>query len=360
MSNVNKSVDRKVEMKAHAEALNKIVEDIPAMSRLPRIDIDWSNIQDFGRPFLALPADTQNQFLSQLVNRIGLTVVTSKLKNNDYSILKKGNVPYGSTVQEIYVNPAKGQKYCTEGDENKLLTVWKPDVKAAYHIMNRQMVFPVSISEEQLQSAFLSYDGYMMLFNQIINSMYSGNNIDEMNTTRAMIEGAYNANVVKIMYAGDIDVDPTDFVKAVRLLSLNFTMASSDYNGYLLSQTEDTEPVVTWTDREDQVLMINSKTAVAIDVDVLANAFNLDPVSLVNRRLIVPSWTDADLYGFIADAAFFQIYDILFKTKKFENGFCLYDSYMLHSWNTYRYSIFSNCVALKKGTYTGEVVNPTP
>ena len=48
-----------------------------------------------------------NEFVTNLINRIGLTIVRNKTFNNPLSILRKGSVPLGTDIQDIYENPAE-------------------------------------------------------------------------------------------------------------------------------------------------------------------------------------------------------------------------------------------------------------
>ena len=71
-----------------------------------------------------------NEFADSLVNRVALTVVQAKNFKNPLSVLKKGGIPYGQDIQEIYTNPAIGGTY--DGSSTQLLSVFKSDNKVAY------------------------------------------------------------------------------------------------------------------------------------------------------------------------------------------------------------------------------------
>lgn len=51
-----------------------------------------------------------NEFISSIINKIALSNVKSKMYNNPLARLKQGGgVPYGATIEEIFVNPAVDQ-----------------------------------------------------------------------------------------------------------------------------------------------------------------------------------------------------------------------------------------------------------
>ena len=47
-----------------------------------------------------------NEFVSNLINRISLTIVRNKSFNNPLAMFKKGAVPLGTDIQDIYTNLA--------------------------------------------------------------------------------------------------------------------------------------------------------------------------------------------------------------------------------------------------------------
>lgn len=52
----------------------------------------------------------RNEFLSWLINRIAMVLVTSKVYYNPWQIFKRGILDYGETIEEIFVdicNPHK-------------------------------------------------------------------------------------------------------------------------------------------------------------------------------------------------------------------------------------------------------------
>ena len=55
----------------------------------------------YGDPAIA------NKFINALVNRIAMVRVQSATFNNPYSVLKKGYIEFGETIEEIFVGIAK-------------------------------------------------------------------------------------------------------------------------------------------------------------------------------------------------------------------------------------------------------------
>lgn len=113
------------------------------------------NIQDVGNPILEYQS-VQNEFLTALVNKIAVTIVDQKMFENPLAFLRKGSIPLGLDVEDIYINPAKGANYEPTNFQG-ILTPVDPDVKAAYYRRNRRDKYKVTIRNEQLTAAFVSW-----------------------------------------------------------------------------------------------------------------------------------------------------------------------------------------------------------
>ena len=120
-----------------------------------------------------------NQFIAALVNRIALVRVTSKTYNNPYRDLKKGMINYGESIEEVFVNIAKAREFSAEKAEAREFKRTIPDVRAAFHVMNWRVQYPVTIQEEDLARAFTSADGVTDLIARIVDSVYTAAEYDE-------------------------------------------------------------------------------------------------------------------------------------------------------------------------------------
>ena len=165
-------------------------------SRVP--EATRTNITDVGNPIISYSA-CQNEFLNSLVERIALTIVRSKIAKNPLSVLKKGTIPLGKDIQEIITNLTKAETFNEEGTE--LLKRKKPDVKAIYHRMNRQDQYTVTITRQQLQTAFTSYANLNYLLTSIVNTLYSSDNYDEFILMKNLFASAITGNKIKTIRA---------------------------------------------------------------------------------------------------------------------------------------------------------------
>lgn len=309
-----------------------------------------NNIDSVGNPILEYQS-VQNEFLNLLVNRIAFAIVQSRVARNPLALLKKGTVPLGSDIEDIFVNMAKAQTYDPDG--KNLLQRKIPDVKAAYYRLNRQDMYKVTISNDQLRTAFTEWSQLERLIAGITNSLYSGDNYDEFLLMKGLVESAVNTGLVTTKVITPVTTEETakTFVKAIRTDSSLFEFPSSDYNKYeeyatALGMT-NVKPVVTWTPNDSQIILIRSDLLNSIQVDVLASAFNMSETDFMNTRVVkVDKFDDAgNIQALICDDAFFQVWDNMSQMTEFYNGEGLYWQYMWHHWETFAVSPFANAVA---------------
>jgi hypothetical protein len=306
-----------------------------------------TNLETIGQPILTYQS-TQNEFLNALVNRIALTVIQNKTANNPLSVLKKGTVPLGSDIQEIFTNMAKDTGF--DGTGSKLLTKTVPDTKALYHRVNREGQYPVTITKQILKRAFTSYGELEKMLSSIVTSMYSGDNFDEFVLTKNLFASAIEDNkIVKVTVPHlSLANAPKDFVKAVKNTSSAFEFPSSVFNKYYDNRpvSDNGDPIITWTPNEDQILVIRADVMNEIDVEVLAQAFNMDKVTFMARTLKIDSFGSAvNTLAVLCDRSWVQVYDNLYETSEFYNPQGLYWNYWLNHHQTYSISLFANAVA---------------
>lgn len=303
-----------------------------------------TNITDVGNPIKEYQI-FMNEFVNALINKIGLVVVRKRLLSNPLAPLKKGTMPLGFDVEEMHVNRATAEKFDPEG--KKLLTRVKPDVAVMYHRLNRQDMYQVTVSKEQLGQAFTSWENLQKLLDGIISSMYDGDSDDEFILMKNLFaEAVTNEHVVTSELPELTDADSaTAIVKAFKNASTFMTFAGSSFNKFHVVNAGE-NPRRLKTEKDDQVIILRADLATAIDVDVLANAFNMDKANFLAQRVIVDNFGSAENVGaFICDKDFVQVYDQQRLTEEFYNPAGLYYNYFYHVWQVVSYSMLTNALA---------------
>ena len=325
----------------------------------------------------------QNAFADALVNRIAMVLITSRMWTNPLAPFKRGMMEYGETVEEVFVNIAKPFSFDPDGSQNTVWKIEKPDVRAAFHTMNYQKYYKVSISTAQLRQAFLSYDGITDLIGYIVDALYTAMNYDEWLVTKylmckSFINGyVYPVTVSAIEGAG---AEPNDSIVKFRQYTNDLTFLKTDFN---MAGVFNSTPV------EDQVIFIGNHAEAVLGVEVLANAFNLNQVDYISQRIAIDSFefgqaenerlaelfdgdpdyqeiTGADqtllqnVVAFKCDKKWFMIFDNFQEMTQLYNGEGLYWQYWLHAWKTFSISPFANAILFntQDNKITGVTVSP--
>lgn len=321
----------------------------------------------------------QNAYLEALVNRIGMTIITSKMWNNPWAVFKRGRLEFGETVEEIFVNLAKPHSFDPAVAEKEVYKRELPDVRAAFHTMNFQKFYKVTISNDQLRQAFLSWNAITDLIAKIVDSLYTGMRYDEFTTMKYMLcremlnGGFFNVNVPALTKATASDV-MTEVRGSVGMLDF----MSSKYNR---------AGVMTSTSRDDLFVIISAQNRALIDVDVLAVAFNMDKTDFLGHLIEVDSFEEQDearlleLFGddpsykffteeeltalgnivaAMVDRDWWMVFDNFDTFTQNYNGQGLYWQYFYHVWRTFSASPFANALVFSSddSEVTGVTVTP--
>ena len=287
-----------------------------------------------------------NEFVTNLINRIGLTIIRNKTFSNPLSILRKGSMPLGTDIQDLYENPAEAEQYeLSNTAMAKLLTITDPDTHVAYYRRNRKDLYTKTISRENLQGAFVSWEKFESYISAITTSLYSGNYIDEFELTKSLVDGAYDNNkvIVETVSAVTDESSAKAFIKKCRSLFNKMKLPSTQYNAYSkFSGAKGT--IKTWTEEDRFVLIVTSDVMAEVDVDVLARAFNIENTKFLGRVIEVDSFENEEIQAILCDESWFQIYENLMRFDEFYNARTMTWNEYLHVWQTYAICPFANAV----------------
>lgn len=282
-----------------------------------------------------------NAFLTSLINRIGMVVISNKRYVNPTAPLKKGKLEYGSTVEEIFTNIARVKNFDPEVAANKVYARENPDVRACYHIMNSQKLAKQTVSEQQLRQAFVSADAMEQLVSGIMMSMYNAHELYDFEAQKELISTAVDKQEVAVSVIEPVKDQTTanKFIATVKEISELFGFLSEDYNA---------AHVMTNCPKENQVLLLTPALKANAQVEQLAAAFNVEYRDfLASTTLTFDNFGRASLKGvkaILCDRQWLQLYDELFEMRETYNNEGLYINYVLHKWSTYGLSPYSNVV----------------
>lgn len=306
-----------------------------------------ANIEEVGEAITDLNnAVVYNEFIDTLANMIYAPMLIKKSWTNPLGKFKKGKKTFGDTVEEVYNNFIKAKTYDQSGAG--LLTRNLPDTKTVFHRMNRKDVYELTDSPEGLAKAFKSYEGVAEYIQNLFTTIRNSAELDEYILMRQLFAQAYESNAMVVIPIADplASKDNADaFIKTVKTVSGGMKFPSSDYNAYLTAQSSDNKPIVTFSNLDEQVFVVDNATNVSVAVDSLAYAFNKSILEWnESQKEVIDAFPIDGAVAALVDRNFFQVYDDLFTFREFENGLGLYRNHYLHVWQTLGFSPLTNAV----------------
>lgn len=319
----------------------------------------------YGYPSLA------NQFVHSLMNRIALVKVKSATFNNAYKEFKKGFLEFGETVEEVFVSITKAREFSVEKAERREHKRTLPDVRTAFHAMNWQVQYPITIQQNELRQAFTSIDGVQDLITKIIDAVYTAQEYDEYLLFKYLMIKAIAHGKMYPVSIGDGDMKKA--AVKFRAMSNQLTFMDNKYNSV---------GVTTTTPKDDQYIFMDSTYNAEYDVNVLAGAFNMDKADFIGRLKLIDSWTTFDNERFdvirensdmieevtaeelalmkdvkavLVDNEWFQVYDNLANMTEAQVASGMYWNYFYNVWKTVSSSPFSNAIVFVADGATTEL-----
>lgn len=306
---------------------------------------------------LMLSQTLQNEFITSLVERIGLVVMNTVLLNNPLKKFKKGMMPLGRKIEEIFTDITKAKQYDPEDAEDTLFKREIPNVKTLFHERNRQELYHQTIQDESLRSAFTSWGDFEGFLSSIIQAIYNSAEVDEYEYMMMLADNYYSKGLFTVVPVTkpDTETSAREFIKKVRATArkMSLPQGSRDYNALA---------VRTKTDMNDMHLLISADLEAEVDVDVLAKAFNMNKTDFLGNVTVIDKFASPGLEAILVDKDWYMVYDTLQKMETTRNSKGLYWNYFYHIWQVLSVSRFANAVAFvseEVPPITNVIVDPT-
>lgn len=336
------------------------------------------SIRAFGQAIMS-NVGWQNAFLSELLNRIGLVIISSKSYQNPWANLKRGRLEYGEVIEDIFINICEPYSYDPEVAETQVEKRVKPDVEAMLYRINSQIFYKQTIEQVTLRQAFTSSTGVVNLITGIIDAMYTAMEYDERLAMKyILVQRLLNGTMYKQIIPNNATTE--QLITAVKTVSNLLMTPSRKYNS---------AGVLNYALKNDQYVFVTSAFDAQSGVEVLAKAFNVDYVQFSGRYIVLDDFsftTDelarldiifADEPGYIrpttaqlsklkevnlvtVDKDFFMVYDVeqYFDMRRNQQG--LYENNFLHVWKVYASGYFANAVMYVETEPTVTTVEVAP
>lgn len=295
---------------------------------------------------------TKEEFTGILLNKIVKTMVVNKAYTNPLKIFKKEPIPFGKTIESVFVELIQAKnfsdKFGSEGSEaGSLLSKEKTNIKVEYYERNFQHKYKISISDEQLRTAFLSMEGLSQLTQGIVRSAVSSAEYDEYLLIRELIS---KAKVKEVEIEGYNDLDENaqakKLTKLLQAQANRFRFMSTEYNQ---------QKVHTHCLPSDCVIITTPEQVANLNVELLATAFNITQAEMPSRIITIDGFMntegtkeDEDVLCMIADMDLIQFRDSLDTWENFRNPDTLMTNSFHHVWGSACICGFVNAVKFKK------------
>lgn len=274
-----------------------------------------------------------NDFMQVLINRIAFTYVRGQRWDNKLAVFKGQKINYGSTIQEIAPNWIRAHAY-NVSDET-LLKLNRPEAQVWYHSQNRQDRYDISVSYDDLRTAFVDEYG---LNNFIAKVMEVPINSDEYDEYRIMLqliaeyENSFGFYKEQISAVTD-ETTAKALLKKLREMAGMLEFPSARYNA------ADVD-IPVFAKNSELVLLMTPAVKASIDVDALAMLFNLEKGEVNQRIVIVDEFPIPNVQALLTTEDFFVCHDTVYENTNFWNPQTLVNNYYLHHWGIYSVSPF--------------------
>lgn len=330
---------------------------------VPEATDTTASIKEVGQAILAYQS-RRNAFVETLVNRIGFEAIKLRQYQNPWAMFKKGFLDYGETVEEIFVNLCEVRGYDPSQGAARVLQANKPSISVAFHAMNVQLEYPVTVSEKQLRQAFTGPEGLFKLVDGIVGNMYTSMNYDELLLMKYLIATlALNGELPKVTISTPSSATAASIATTIKGISNDFEFMKDKFT---MSGNKN------FCLKEDQYLIEQNEFNAVQDINVLATSFHMDKAEFMGREVLMDDLADIDnarlakildrdpdfvafnatqlgylgkIRALLCSREFFQVYDELQEMTEFHNGAALSWNYWLHKWQTVSASPFE-CVCL--------------
>ena len=327
--------------------------------KIPSVET-YTDIPKVGEYICGYPAFA-NEFVEALIGRIAFVAIKTALYRSNMRELSQGKMPYGKTIEEVFVEIANVREFNTNKAGEREFKNTPPKVKTAFHSINWRAQYPMSITIEELRTAFLSENGVQDMISRVFDSIYTAAEYDDYLLHKyVLIKSIAHGHV------GTYPIDTSDIKNAAvafRGTSNNFLHMKNTYND---------AGVLTTTPREKQYIFMDNYYNASYDVDVLASSFNMGKADFMGRLVLVDDWSSFDNARFaeirqnsdgieevtaeeleivskvkavLVDRDFFQFYDVLNgMTNTYVNSGLRWN-YNYNDWRVISVSPFHNIVA---------------
>lgn len=299
------------------------------------------NMEQIGQTFSEYPT-IANEFVNVLTNQVIRTMFFTRTIDNPLSMFERGDLSkFGKSLELIYVDLIKGKDFTDRFGGSYEGEVLRPEsvtnVKVQYLTENSRLKYKVTISNDMLASAFKSETGLSTLVNQLVSKMSESYNMDKFLMTWKLIDKMKTVRIKSTRPEMGNKNSCKAFAHDIKKVIKDMRFPSNKYNS---------SGVTTKSLPSDLFIIVDTETSATLDVELLADTFNMSKVEFQSRIVEVPSFADSERLALIVDRDKLQIYSTKYASDTVKNGAGLFTNVFLHRWDLLGACDFANCVEL--------------
>lgn len=292
-----------------------------------------------------------NEFQHQLINRIGSELIRATVWDNPLAIFKNPAMMYGATIEEIKAGLIQARTYSADRDylERDLFGQAPLDIQTAFHSINREDMYKLTVNEQVLKRAFLNPTGLNKLLVEMMKAPSNSDNWDEFVIMASLfkqydkLNGFHKVQVPDITTPDATEAEAKYSLRQARIIAGNLKFLSTKYNAARM-------PVAAQPD--ELVIFATPEWQASVDVEALAGAFNQERMDVSGRIIELPK-DHFDVPGaqaIITTKDFFICNDTLLENRSQPNAAGLYTNFFFHHHGIYSASRFAPAVMLTSHT----------
>lgn len=279
--------------------LNALRSEYELENRIPEATLD-----NLSQIFTDMMSYTQgrNVIIPALLERVGLQTVDTTAWRNPLARYKKDPMRYGMTHEETFVNMCKGKLYDPRESYEYAFQQYQSYIMSVFHKVNLNMQYPVTITYDNLRSAFLTEYGIRDMMSAKMESAVTGANWDEYNAMKNMIDTGYDQQILPAVTVSAVEDEATAkaLLTEIKAAVNEFRFPNPANN--IAGATSASEPF-------NLIWVTTPRVDANISVEALAYAFNMDKAQVDVRTVIVDKFDNAAIQGVLMDIRFFNCRD---------------------------------------------------
>lgn len=274
----------------------------------------------------------KQEFLNSVVNKIGKQVYSTTAYTNPLKRIKRGFIENANEIEEIYIARAVGYEY--DADGTGALDRVKPTVKTQYHQVDYAKDFQVTIQDKQVRKGFTTNGGVTRIANEIMESLHTGAEYEEYLKCIEILDTIATDSKYKKEVADIVDNSTAKaFIK-----ELKKTIKRMGFRSETFANVENhCKP-------SQMILFLNMDWAVEMDVEMLAQAFNMSKQEINECTIIeIPELTkNTKTKAILCDERALQIYDTYYGLEPQRNAKGKFTNHFLSTEKIFSYSNLVN------------------